>query len=121
MKYFHRNYVFLLIASALTTVLWSLTYTTSRFRTLFSLMMSVDALPKRLVLQKKLDNGQTAREGILTTNYYFPLIASALTTVLRLLTYTTTRYRTRFSLMMAVDGTAEPVSYTHLDVYKRQH
>ena len=27
MKYFHRNYVFLLIASALTTVLRSLTYT----------------------------------------------------------------------------------------------
>ena len=27
MKYFHRNYFFLLPASALTTVLWSLTYT----------------------------------------------------------------------------------------------
>ena len=40
-------------------------------------------------------------------NYFFPLIASALTTVLWSLTYTTTRNRTRFSLMMAVDGTAE--------------
>ena len=71
-------------------------------------------------------------------NYFFPLIASALTIVLWSLTYTTTRYRTRFFLMMAVDGTAEtsgiaeniglrpnnpgknfnnkllPVSYTHL-------
>ena len=41
-KCFHRNYVFLLIASALTTGLWSLTYTTSRFRTRFSLIMAVD-------------------------------------------------------------------------------
>ena len=40
-------------------------------------------------------------------NYFFPLIASALTTVLWSPTYTTTRYRTRFSLMIAVDGTAE--------------
>ena len=36
MKYYHRNYFFLLTASALTTVLWSLTYTTSRYRTRFS-------------------------------------------------------------------------------------
>ena len=42
MKCFHRNYFFPLIASALTTVLWSLTYTTSRYRTRFSLMMEVD-------------------------------------------------------------------------------
>ena len=48
------------------------------------------ALPKRLVLQKTLDYGQTAREGILTTNYYF------------------------------VADNVVPVSYTHLDVYKRQ-
>ena len=27
MKYYHRNYFFLLTASALTTVLWALTYT----------------------------------------------------------------------------------------------
>ena len=63
-------------------------------------------------------------------NYFFLLTASALTTVLWSLTYTTSRYRTRFSLMLEVDGTAEtsgfaenigPVSYTHLDVYKRQH
>ena len=53
-------------------------------------------------------------------NYFFLLIASALTKVLWSLTYTTTRYRTRFSLMMAIDGTPETVSYTHLDVYKRQ-
>ena len=33
MKYFYRNYFFLLTASALTTVLWSQTYTTSRYRT----------------------------------------------------------------------------------------
>ena len=42
MKRFHRNYFFPLIASALTTVLWSLSYTTSRFRTRFSLMMEID-------------------------------------------------------------------------------
>ena len=42
MKYFHRNYFFQLFASALTTVLWSLTYTTIRYRTRFSLMMAVD-------------------------------------------------------------------------------
>ena len=62
-------------------------------------------------------------------NYFFLLTASALTTVLWSLTYTTSRYRTRFSPMMEVDGIAEmsgfvenigPVSYTHLDVYKRQ-
>ena len=47
MKYFHRNYFFLLIASALTTVLWSLTYTTSRFRTRFSLMMAVDGTAEK--------------------------------------------------------------------------
>ena len=44
MKYFHRKYFFLLTASALTTVLWSLTYTTSRYRTRFSLMMEVDGI-----------------------------------------------------------------------------
>ena len=58
-------------------------------------------------------------------NYFFLLTASALTTVPWSLTYTTSRYRTRFSLMMEVDGTAKTsgfaaVSYTHLDVYKRQ-
>ena len=42
MEYYHRKYFFLLTASALTTVLWSLTYTTSHFRTRFSLMMAVD-------------------------------------------------------------------------------
>ena len=47
MKYFHRNYVFLLIASVLTTVLWSLTYTTSRFRTRFSQMMEVDGTAEK--------------------------------------------------------------------------
>ena len=71
MKYFHRNYFFLLIGSALTTVLWSLTYTTTRHRTRFSLWWQSTALPKRLVLQKTLDYGQTAREVILTTHYYF--------------------------------------------------
>ena len=44
MKYYHRNYFILLTASALTTVLWSLTYTTSRYRTRFSLMMEVDGI-----------------------------------------------------------------------------
>ena len=33
MKCFHRNYFFPLITAALTTVLWSLTYTTTRYRT----------------------------------------------------------------------------------------
>ena len=47
MKYFHRNYFFQLIASALTTVLWSLTYTTSRFRTRFSLMVAVDGIAEK--------------------------------------------------------------------------
>ena len=47
MKYFHRNYFFLLIASFLTTVLWSLTYTTSRFRTRFSQMMAVDGTAEK--------------------------------------------------------------------------
>ena len=42
MKYFLRNYFFLLTASALTTVLWSLTYTTSRYRIRFSMMMAGD-------------------------------------------------------------------------------
>ena len=40
-------------------------------------------------------------------NYFFPLIASGFLTVLWSLTYTATRYRTRFSLTMEVDGTAE--------------
>ena len=44
MKYYHRNYFFLLTASALTTVLWSLTYTTSRYRIRFSLMMEGDGI-----------------------------------------------------------------------------
>ena len=44
MKYYHRNYFFLVTASALTTVLWSLTYTTSRYRTRFSLMMEVNGI-----------------------------------------------------------------------------
>ena len=44
MKYYHRNYFFLLTASALTTVLCSLTYTTSRYHTRFSLMMEVDGI-----------------------------------------------------------------------------
>ena len=44
MKYFHRNYFFLLIASALTTVLWSLTYTISSYTTRFSLIMAVDGI-----------------------------------------------------------------------------
>ena len=43
MKYFHRNYFFPLIASDLTTVLWPLMYTTTRYRTRFSLMMAVDS------------------------------------------------------------------------------
>ena len=60
MKCFHRNYFFPLIASPLTTVLWSLTYTTTRYRTRFSLMLAVDGTAKRLVLHKKLDYGQTA-------------------------------------------------------------
>ena len=64
MKCFHRNYFFVHTASALTTVLWSLTYTTSRYRTRFSLMMAVDGTAERLVLQKTLDYGQISREGI---------------------------------------------------------
>ena len=47
MKCFHRNYFFPLIASALTTVLWSLMYTTSCFRTRFSLMMTVDGTAEK--------------------------------------------------------------------------
>ena len=43
-----------------------------------------------LVLQKTMDYGQTVREGILTINYFF------------------------------VADNVVPVSYTHLDVYKRQ-
>ena len=71
MKYFHRNYFLLLIASALTTVLWSLTYTTSRFRTRFSPMMAVDGTAETSGFAENVDHGQTAREGILTTNYFF--------------------------------------------------
>ena len=47
MKYYHRNYFFLLIASALNIVLWLLMYTTSRFRTRFSLMMEVDVYKRQ--------------------------------------------------------------------------
>ena len=71
MKCFHRNYFFLLTASALTTVLWPLTYTTSRYRTRFSLIMEVEGTAETLVLQKTLVYGQTGREVILTTNYFF--------------------------------------------------
>ena len=55
MKYFHRNYVFLLIASALTTVLWSLTYTTTRYRTRFSLMVAVDATAEKSGFAKNIE------------------------------------------------------------------
>ena len=58
------------------------------------------ALPKRLVLQKTLDYGQTAREGILTTNYYYV----ADNVVHKIIPSPSTI----------------TVSYTHLDVYKRQ-
>ena len=71
MKYFHRNYFFLLTASALTTVLWSLTYTTSRYRTRFSLMIAVDdtADTSGFAENTGLRPNRTGR--ILTTNYFF--------------------------------------------------
>ena len=56
MKCFHRNYVFLLIASALTTVVCSLTYTTttSHFRSRFSPMMAVDGTAEKSGFAEKI-------------------------------------------------------------------
>ena len=85
------------------------------------------ALQKRLVVQKTLGRGKTAREGILTTNYFFvadnvghiknyplPLKLS-----FSFIEYYPLHLQLPF-LFIDISSTFLPVSYTHLDVYKRQ-
>ena len=51
-------------------VLWSLTYTISRYRTRFSLMMEVDGTAETSGFAENIGL-QIARQGILTTKYFF--------------------------------------------------
>ena len=71
MKYFHRNYFFLLIASALPTVLWSLMYTTTRYRTRFSLMMAVDGTAETSGFVENIGLRPNIQRRNLKKNYFF--------------------------------------------------
>ena len=62
---------FYLLASALTTVLWSLTYTTSRYRTQFSLMMEVDGIAETSGFVENIGLRPNTPGRNLTTNYFF--------------------------------------------------
>ena len=71
MKYYHRNYFFPLIASDLTTVLWSLMYSTTRYRTLLSLMMEIDGIAERSGFVENIGLWPNIPGRNFNKNYYF--------------------------------------------------
>ena len=74
-------------------------------------MMAFDGSAETVVLWKTLDHGQRAREEILITNYLF-----VVDNVGHIIKSIPSPYNYHFHLQKIT-----PVSYTHLDVYKRQY